>query len=96
MPAYNSTQQRHVDLIDASSKHSKRDPSVEQEVGQRVPAISADADHAAKNTHKQVVFLFHSLMCYQQFRQQLQFCSNTWTNSISVQIHFHTKKLIYI
>lgn len=52
-----------------------------------------------RRTHtlfEQVVFLFHSLMCYQQFRQQLQFCSNSWTNSISVQIHFHTKKLIYI
>lgn len=52
MPAYNSTQQRHADLIDASSKHSKRQPNVEQEVDQRVPAISADTDHAAKDTHK--------------------------------------------
>ena len=44
---YDLTDERVVNLIDASSKHTKRKPRVKQEVQKSVPPISADADHTA-------------------------------------------------
>lgn len=42
------THKRQIDLIDASSEDPKRQPCVKEEVEECVPAISADANHAAK------------------------------------------------
>lgn len=51
-PTYNLTHKGYVDLIDAPSKNSKCQSSVEEEVNECVPAISADADHTANNEHR--------------------------------------------
>lgn len=49
---YNLTCKRHVDLIDATGKNSKRQPGVKEEVEERVPAFPADVDQAANEEQR--------------------------------------------